>query len=354
MRAALIVLLAVCGLVASMPGLNGNGISQLQFNQFMKRFGKTYATAEERQLRFNNFVVNMQRLARHRAEMRQNNVDWQVGVTKFFDLAPEEFQKYTGGRKYDAAQLATSCLAGGVTAPQLSAEALPSSWDWRTKGVVSPIKNQGQCGSCWAFSTISVIESAWALKGNPLTQFSEQEIVDCSHGCSNEPPYGDVCNQGCDGGWPWNAFSDVVTWKGLQTEAAYPYTAYTGTCHQKLNTLQGVITNYTCITQSHGNIANEDQMAAYLVLHGPLSIAMDATILETYTSGIITPYAGQCSQVQLDHAIVIVGYGTGANNQSYWIVRNSWGEDWGEEGYFRIVKGQNACGLASAVSAPIV
>jgi len=282
-----------------------------------------------------------------------------MGINQYTDMTVEEFA--SSGRlmprKLNAVD-ARSCLAHGVTADYtgLDLSALPTAFDWREKGVVNPIQDQGQCGSCWTFSTIAAIESALAIKNgaSTLKKFSEQEIVDCSHGCSNEPPYGDVCNQGCDGGWPWNAFSDVVTWKGLQTEAAYPYTAYTGTCHQKMNTMQGVITNYTCITQTQGNIADEDQMAAYLVLHGPLSIAMDATILETYTGGIIAPYAGECSQVQLDHAIVIVGYGTAANNQTFWIVRNSWGEDWGEQGYFRIVKGQNACGLASAVSAPIV
>jgi len=285
----------------------------------------------------------------------RGQTSWTVGITQFFDLSPAEFAMYTGGpRKYSAEALAISCLAHGVTSPRLSVNALPSSFDWRTKGVVNPIKNQGQCGSCWAFSTVSVIESAWALKGHNLTSFSEQEVVDCSHGCSNEPPYGDVCNQGCNGGWQWNAYPDVVSWKGLETEKAYPYTAVTGTCRQKKNTNMGVIANYTCLTQPQGNVADEQQMAAYLMLHGPIAIAMDAGILESYQNGIINPTADECTQTQLDHALVIVGFGTDSTLGMYWIVRNSWGAQWGEAGYFRIIMGQNACGLASAVSAPIV
>jgi len=247
--------------------------------------------------------------------------------------------------------LAISCLAHGVTAARLDVSATPTSWDWRTKGVVNPVKNQGQCGSCWAFSTIGVIESKYAIKGNPLTEFSEQEVVDCSQGCSEEPPYGKVCNQGCNGGWQWNAFYDIVTWKGVELETAYPYTAQTGTCQRSQHgPPEAPITNYTCLSTPQGAVANEDQMAAYLVANGPIAIAMDAGLLETYSGGIINPTTGQCSQVQLDHAIIIVGFDTDPTVGDYWIVRNSWGAAWGEAGYFRIVRGVNACGLAAAVS----
>jgi len=232
----------------------------------------------------------------------------------------------------------------------LSTEATPTSWDWRTHGVVNPVKNQGQCGSCWAFSTIGVIESKYAIKGNTLTSFSEQEIVDCSVGCSEEPPYGKVCNQGCNGGWQWNAFYDIIGWKGVELETEYPYTAQTGTCKRTQHTAEAPISNYTCLSTPQGAIADEDQMAAYLVANGPIAIAMDAGLLESYSSGIIVPTPGQCSQVQLDHAIIIVGFDTDATYGDYWIVRNSWGAAWGEAGYFRITRGHNACGLAAAVS----
>jgi len=286
----------------------------------------------------------------------RSDVTWTVGVTKFFDLAPQEFAQYAGPRRYPAEELAISCLAHGVTAPRLDIAAAPTSVDWRTHNppVLEPIKDQKQCGSCWAFSTACVIESAWAIAGNPLTSLSEQEIVDCSVGCSNEPPYGKVCNQGCNGGWPWNAFIDIEGWLGLELESKYVYTAQTGTCKRsQFGPATAPISNYTCLSNPQGKIADEDAMAAFVAANGPVSIAMDAGLLETYTSGIIQPTAGECSQVQLDHAIVIVGYDfTGA--VPFWIVRNSWGSSWGEEGYFRIIKGVNACGLASAVSHPII
>jgi len=150
-----------------------------------------------------------------------------------------------------------------------------------------------------------------------------------------------------------------MSWKGVETEASYPYTAVTGTCKGTNMNQEAPITNYTCLTTPGGAVADEDQMAAYLVANGPISIAMDAGILESYTSGIIKPTSGECSQIQLDHAIVIVGFGVQGTEQ-FWIVRNSWGTGWGEKGYFRIIRGVvngvsiNACGLAAAVSAPLM
>jgi len=349
MKAVVVIALGLLAIVAARS-------LESEFDAFVSSYGKTYASSAEREMRFRNFKTNMKHLeAQQRQMSRKGQNTWTAGVTQFFDLSPKEMSLWKGGRKWEAQALAISCLAHGVTAPQLDTQALPTAWDWRTKNppVVNPIKNQGQCGSCWAFSTIGSIESAWAISGKPLASFSEQEVVDCSHGCSNEPPYGAVCNQGCDGGWQWNAFSDIVTWNGVDTEASYPYTAQTGTCVGVNNTGNAPLKNYTCLSAPQGNIANEANMAAYVVAHGPISIAMDASILESYTSGIIVP-DGDCSQVQLDHALIIVGYGHDATAGPFWIVRNSWGAAWGEAGYFRIIRGKNACGIAAAVSSPIL
>lgn len=148
--------------------------------------------------------------------------------------------------------------------------------------------NVSQCGSCWTFSTTGNIEGQWALKGNPLTELSEQLLVDCSHGCSNQPPYGDVCNQGCDGGWQWNAFFDVVSWGGLQTEKEYPYTAETGNCKMNKSQFIAKISNFTCL--SGPNPANEQQLQAHLMKNGPVSIALDAGLLQWYFGGIVDPF----------------------------------------------------------------
>jgi len=355
MKVAVLCLVAFFALASAVRIRPSNAAAiKTQFDEFVKNFGRQYEDQAEYNRRLGYFTTNLQRLAVLRADMAKNGrTSWEAGVTMFFDMSDDEKSFYTGRQKVSAAGLATSCLAHGVTAPRVSDEAIlaaPTSWDWRTKGVVNPVKNQGQCGSCWAFSTIGVIESKWAITGHTLTQFSEQEIVDCSVGCSEEPPYGKVCNQGCNGGWQWNAFYDIIGWKGVDLENQYTYTAQTGTCKKASYTSYAPITNYTCLSTPQGSTADETAMAAYLVANGPIAIAMDAGLLETYTGGIIVPTAGECSQVQLDHAIIIVGYDVDATAGPFWIVRNSWGSAWGEAGYFRIIRGQNACGLAAAVS----
>jgi len=365
MKAALLLLVVALSVLGSFGAPNPSRIRvprpnrldfTTEFDAFLVQFNKSYSGAEYK-TRLGYFTQHMLTLERQKASMlAAGQTSWTVGVTQFFDLSRAEFQLWAGGRKYPAEQLAISCLAHGVTTPALDASANPTNFTWldRNPPIVNPIKNQGQCGSCWAFSTIGSIESRFAVLGNKLQSFSEQEIVDCSHGCSLEPPYGQVCNQGCDGGWQWNAFEDVMMWKGVELEANYPYMAVTQTC-KGTNTppVDAPITNYTCLSTPAGNVADEVQMATYMIANGPISIAMDAGILESYTGGIINPAAGDCSQVQLDHAIIIVGYGEEAG-LDFWIVRNSWGTTWGEKGYFRIVRGVNACGLAAAVSAPLM
>jgi len=258
-------------------------------------------------------------------------------------------------KKFKPEVLATSCLADGVTVAHsdLNVKDIPDNWDWRQKGVVTPVKDQGQCGSCWAFSTIAVIESQYALHGNPLTQFSEQLLVDCSHGCSEEPPYGKVCNQGCDGGWQWNSYVDIEAWGGVELETDYPYTAEDGNCRLDKKKVEAPIKNYTCLSAQKGG-ANETDMAAYLVQHGPLAIALNADYLQDYNSGIIDPwFSWECDSTSLDHALLLVGYGV-EDGTLFWLVKNSWGSDWGETGYFRMVRGWGCCGINNAVSAVIM
>jgi len=235
MKTAVVLLIALLGLVTAIQRVRpANPASvKTQFDKFIAKYNKTYSGAAEYNLRLRYFEQNLKGLAVQRAVMARNDqTSWTVDITPLFDLSADEKTYYTGRQKMPAAGLATSCLAHGVTAPTLDTSATPTTWDWRTHGVVNPVKNQGQCGSCWAFSTIGVIESKFAIAGHTLTSFSEQEIVDCSVGCSEEPPYGKVCNQGCNGGWPWNAYEDIIGWKGLELESSYVYTAQTGTCER--------------------------------------------------------------------------------------------------------------------------
>jgi len=335
---------------------------EVRFERFMVEHSKTYETTEEKTYRFEVFKSSLDRIK----GLNKNSRSATFAITKFADLTPAEFKATMLTPSVPSDALAKSCLANGISAPKSrrNLEALPEEWDWRTtggpgnKGVVTPVKNQGQCGSCWTFSVTGNVEGLFAMKGNPLTSFSEQLIVDCSHGCSNEPPYGKVCNQGCNGGWQWNAFSDVITWGGLQTETEYPYTAETGTCHMNKKQLIAPIKNYTCF--SGPDPANEEQLRSYIYKNGPVSIALDAAVLQYYYGGIVDPFFPnyECDPTQLDHALLIVGWGQERNwigeMTPYWLVKNSWGTDWGDDGYFLIVRNQNMCGIANAVSSAIM
>jgi len=327
------------------------------FSHFMSKFNKVYETPVEKAKRFDIFKANMIRYN----EMNKKAPHTKYGMNKFADLSVDEFRaQRLSSKRISGEPLAQSCLSKGVTAPLMDTSDIPTSYDWRSANppVVSPVKDQGQCGSCWAFSTIGNIESQNAIRGKPLTQFSEQLLVDCSTGCSNEPPYGVVCNQGCGGGWQWNALEDIMYWGGVETETEYPYTAETGTCQLNKKLLTTAVKNYTCLTNNKTSGADENQMAAFMVANGPLAIALNADYVEGYSSGIIDPPTpADCDGTSLDHAVLIVGYGiqtTPAPAVPFWIVKNSWGADWGESGYFRIVRGQGACGLNTAVLSAIL
>eukprot|EP01088_Endostelium_zonatum_P000001 TRINITY_DN0_c0_g1_i1.p1 TRINITY_DN0_c0_g1~~TRINITY_DN0_c0_g1_i1.p1 ORF type:complete len:251 (+),score=75.12 TRINITY_DN0_c0_g1_i1:269-1021(+) len=209
----------------------------------------------------------------------------------------------------------------------------PSSFDWRSHhGIVTPVYNQGQCGSCWAFSATENIESTWALKGHGLKSLSMQQIVSCDHTCG-----------GCNGGLPSLAFQYVIQAGGIEGYSRYPYTAKTGTCSFNKGAVEAHITGWSTVTNSR----NEGEMVNYLAANGPISICVDANnAWQYYKGGVLQP--SQCSTA-IDHAVEAVGYNTAAN-PPFWIVRNSWGADWGEHGYIRLQYGHNTCALAQIVT----
>jgi len=213
----------------------------------------------------------------------------------------------------------------------------PTSFDWRTKNAVTPVYNQQQCGSCWAFSITENIESMWYLAGNTLTSLSMQQVVDC-----------DTSDDGCNGGDPPTAYQYVISAGGLDTYSSYPYTAQDGSCQFSQSNVAAHISNWAYATQSE----NEDNMVAYLYQNGPLSICVDAESWQYYSGGVIMKGSG-CGN-SLDHCVQAVGYSVSSSGTPYWIVRNSWGTDWGLNGYLYVERGQNVCGIAQEATSSII
>jgi cathepsin F len=244
-------------------------------------------------------------------------------MTPFANIKPEDFKKRNG---YRATQ-------GATQAPLLDTSNLDSSYDWRDHGAVNPIKDQGQCGSCWAFSTVANIEGVGAVETGKLLDLSEQQLVDC-----------DSADSGCNGGLPSNAFQYMIdNGMGLEGESAYPYTAKDGSCSASKGQEKAFITAW------HQLSTDETQIAAGLQQYGPLSIGINANTLQFYTGGVANPSKILCNPSALDHGVAIVGFGSDSGSD-YWTIRNSWGSSWGEAGYFRMVRGSGACGLNSDVT----
>jgi len=264
------------------------------------------------------FKANLRRARRHQLL----DPSAEHGVTKFSDLTQQEFQEfYLGYRPNDP----TSQLHNAASRP--TAGDPPSTFDWRSHpGVLTPVYNQEQCGSCWAFSAVENMESQWALAGYNLTSLSVQQVVDC-----------DTTDGGCNGGDTPTAYEYIQKAGGLESWKEYPYTAKNGRCRFDKSGVVAQITGW-----EYAGKNDEAKMADYLATHGPVSICVDASNWNNYKKGILP--ASKCGN-QLDHCVLAVGYDL---DSKYWIVRNSWGTDWGvEDGFIYLEYGTNTCGLAT-------
>ncbi|GER50329.1 cysteine proteinase [Striga asiatica] len=307
------------------------------FAIFKRKFGKSYATQEEHDRRFGIFKANLRRAWRHQ-KLDPTAVH---GVTRFSDLTPSEFS-----RQFLGLNRRLRLPSDANKAPILPTNDLPADFDWRERGAVAPVKNQGSCGSCWSFSTTGALEGANFLATGKLESLSEQQLVDCDHEC--DPEEKDSCDSGCNGGLMNSAFEYTLKSGGLMREKDYPYTGTDrGACKFDKSKIAAKVANFSVVS------LDEDQIAANLVKNGPLAVAINAVFMQTYVKGVSCPYI--CSK-RLDHGVLLVGYGESGyapirmKDKPYWIIKNSWGENWGENGYYKICRGRNVCGVDSMVS----
>jgi len=301
----------------------------IAFKTWMARNGKHYTTEFEFTYRLGVFKRNAIYVAEHNARHAAGLETFDLEMNLFADMEINEFvDKYT---------MKNFKVTSKCTGNQAPVDNLPDAVDWTTKGAVTPIKNQGQCGSCWAFSTTGSLEGANFLKNKNLLSFSEQQLCDCS------TKYG---NQGCNGGLMDDAFYYVID-NGITLESKYPYKAVDGTCKYNATDKAFQITNCVDVT------VEKALPLKAAIAQQPVSVAIDAAhaSFQLYKSGV---YSGLCG-TNLDHGVLAVGYGTDSS-KPFFKVKNSWGASWGSNGYIYILNkgdGKGQCGIQLAASFPV-
>jgi C1A family cysteine protease len=300
----------------------------------MQKFGLHFNGIEEFAKRIQIFADNFDKIQAHNA----GNHTYTLGLNQFSHLTNEEFkaQMNLGGLKVPQLRRGQGKLHG----PPMDVSALPASVDWVSAGAVTPVKNQGSCGSCWSFSTTGAIEGAYYLKTKVLKSFSEQELVSC-----------DPTNYGCNGGWMDTAFTWIMGNRGLAYEDDYPYVSGEDGVVPACD-MTGISVDSKATPSAYTDVIEKSVSALMsAVAQQPVSIAIEAdqTSFQSYSSGVLTAPCGQ----NLDHGVLLVGYGTWTDGTPYWKVKNSWGSSWGMDGYILIERSDaDLCGVLDAPSYP--
>jgi len=292
---------------------------------------KNYSDLGEEKVRFAIWQDNMRRIT----EYNQLNTGVFLAINHFGDMTNTEFRMTQNG------YFGKKVNGTGSTFLAPSNVVLPDSVDWREKGYVTPVKNQGACGSCWAFSTTGSLEGQHMKKTGKLVSLSEQNLVDCSTSFGNH---------GCNGGLMDFGFKYIKANKGIDTEASYPYLAQDEKCTYKADTIGATDSGFVDVTSG-----DEDALKTALATVGPISVAIDAShfSFQFYHTGVYNEW--RCSPQNLDHGVLAVGYGTSDKGVDYWLVKNSWGATWGKEGYIWMSRNKkNQCGIATSASYPLV
>jgi len=315
------------------------------FQIFQKKYNKTYDSVEERQMRFDIFVQNIVKAEKLNDAEGSNGATF--GITKFMHLTSDEFASFKGFKPAGPRGIPT--LSHPRQSKYVKSPCNATSCDWRDAGAITPVKLQGKCGSCWAFSTAEGLESAWYLAGNDLPVLSPQQIVSCDHK-----------DDGCSHGDLPTAFKYIERAGGLESNASYPYTSFSGNssgvCEFNKSLIVASMKGWSYAIPPCYNACNTSQnetaLQEAIAVYGPASICVNANSGQFYVKGIIrshcpTPYP------LLDHCVQLIGYQPASAyhnstlSSSYWIIKNSWSPEWGEQGYLYLEIGENRCGVAN-------
>eukprot|EP00250_Pteridium_aquilinum_P002357 c12555_g1_i2 orf=190-1305(+) len=302
------------------------------FIGYARSYGKQYSTAEEVRHRFQAFVASLELIK----TTNRRNLPYTLGLNQFADLTWEEFKG-----TYLASTQQNCSATARPNNNHLRTVSLPSAKDWRDDGIVSEVKNQASCGSCWTFSTTGALEAAHAQATGQMVLLSEQQLIDCAGGYNNF---------GCNGGLPSQAFEYIRFNGGLDTEDAYPYKAQDGACQYNQDTVGVQVYDVVNIT-----LGAEDELKEAVGLVRPVSVAFEVVDgFRLFKSGVYSSDTCESSPESVNHAVLAVGYDIDESGTEYWIIKNSWGESWGMNGYFNMEMGKNMCGIATCASYPIV
>ncbi|TVU44974.1 hypothetical protein EJB05_04439 [Eragrostis curvula] len=333
---AVLVLASVCNAPVALGAreLAGEDAAMaVRHEKWMAEHGRTYKDEAEKARRLEIFRANAKRIDSFNAAGKRSH---RLATNRFADLTDEEFRAARTGYKIPVVAVA-GARSGRFRYENFSLADAPQSKDWRMMGAVTGVKDQGECGCCWAFSAVAAVEGLNKIRTGRLMSLSEQELVDCD-------VYGN--DQGCDGGLMDDAFSFIARRGGLASESAYPYRGEDGSCRSSAAAAS---------IRGHEDVPRNNEAALMAaVAHQPVSVAINGGdyVFRFYDGGVLD---GDCD-TDLDHAITAVGYGTMSDGTKYWLMKNSWGTSWGEGGYVRIrrgVSGEGVCGLAKLPSYPV-
>ncbi|XP_070395528.1 procathepsin L-like [Dermacentor albipictus] len=340
-------LYSICYLVAAAIAANSQDVYRTDWVEFKSAHNKAYQSSAEELFRFKIFTENSLLIAKHNAKYVKGLVSFKLGMNSFGDLLPHEVSEMLNGFRVRHRIEQNSTF---VTAANLNESNLPESIDWREEGAVTAVKDQGQCGSCWAFSATGTLEGQHFLKTGKLVSLSEQNLIDCTRA------YGP---RGCNGGNYDLAFTYVKDNGGTDTEESYPYEAAVsdviikalmdGPCRFKKEDVGATDTGFVDLKRF-----SESELQKAVAKVGPISSGIDASrsTFHFYAGGVYDD--PDCFSTLPDHAVLVVGYGV-LDGKKYWLVKNSWGESWGDKGYILMSRDKdNQCGIATVPSYPLV